>query len=244
MKTRIHIGCSAFNNVYWKGIFYPDDLPRTKWFEFYAQHFDTYELNGTFYRTPTAKSLKAWHDKVDDDFLFSVKAPRNVTHYKKFIGCENEIAEFYALCQEALQDKLAFVLFQLPPSFAYSPEKLELIVDSLDKNFRNVIEFRHKSWWIPEVYETLEKNEIVFCNVSYPGLPTEIVSTTSTGYFRLHGVPKLFYSGYEKSELEHLSDEIRKQKWEEVFVYFNNTADVHGVQNALSLFKNEQANRK
>ena len=236
MKTaKIHIGCSAFNTFSWKGIFYPENLPRTKWFDFYAQQLGSYELNATFYRTPTVKSLQSWYNKTPADFLFSVKAPRNVTHYKRFVGCEQELADFYSLCRDGLKEKLACVLFQMPPSFAYSDEKLDLIVRNLNADFKNVIEFRNESWWQPTVYETLQNHNITFCNVSYPKLPESLVKTNHVGYVRLHGRTKLFYSGYSDLEIEQLMESIQASGWDEVFVYFNNTADVHGILNAIHL---------
>ncbi len=236
MKTKLNIGCSAFNNDYWKGLFYPEDLPRSKWFSYYAQHFNTYELNGTFYRMPTVKSLKGWHDKVGDDFVFSVKANRNITHYKRFNDCKSEIAEFYAIIREGLGTKLACVLFQLPPSFAYSEEKLQLILETLDYGFQNVIEFRHESWWRQEVFHALAERNVIFCNVSYPKLPETMLANTDIGYIRLHGNPKLFYSNYSDAELHALfADIVSQPQWKQVFVYFNNTADVHGIANALRL---------
>lgn len=243
MKTKFHIGCSAFDNDYWKGIFYPEGLPRNKRFAYYAQHFNTYELNASFYRMPTVKSLKAWHDKVGEDFLFSVKANRSITHYKKFNNCEAEIAEFYSVVREGLGKKLGCVLFQLPPSFAYAEEKLSLILDSLDYSFENTIEFRHESWWRPEVFEALATHKVAFCSVSYPKLPETIVVTTNTCYIRLHGRPKLFYSGYSEAELHDLFSAISSHQREKVFVYFNNTADTHGIQNALHFLQIEETNR-
>lgn len=235
MKTTLHIGLSAFNNAYWKGIFYPEDLPRTKWFDFYTQHFSTYELNGTFYRMPTVKSLQAWYHKVPAGFLFSVKVPKTITHFKKFIDCKAEIDSFYSVCSEGLKEKLACVLFQLPPSFSFSEERLMLIVDALDPNYRNVVEFRHESWWIPEVFEIFQKKQVIFCNVSFPKLPEMLVATANTGYIRLHGKPKLFYSGYSPETLGKLLLEARKTSWHETFIYCNNTAGVHGVMNALEM---------
>jgi uncharacterized protein YecE (DUF72 family) len=232
--AQIYIGCSAFNNAYWKGVFYPEDLPRTKWFDFYAQHFKTYELNATFYRAPTVKSLQSWYQKVPSDFVFSVKAPRNITHYKRFVDCKGEIDAFYAICKDGLNEKLGCVLFQLPPSFDYSQAHLALIVENLNPDFDNAIEFRHPSWWNAEVYETLHKNNITFCNVSYPKLPETTIATTDIGYIRLHGCPKLFYSGYTDAELEQWFLNIgQESKWDKIFFYFNNTADVHGIVNAL-----------
>ena len=238
MKKKIHIGLSAYNNSYWKGIFYPEDLPASKRFEFYCQHFNTYEINATFYKFPTDKSMKAWYDKSPDGFLFSVKAPKTITHIKKFNDSQEEIDAFYSICNNHLKEKLGFILFQLPPSFSYTPERLHLILNSLNTKYKNVVEFRNESWWIPEVWDAFTKHKIIFCNVSYPKLPNDIVNTTTTAYIRLHGVPKLFYSGYNDAQLQQMTNSILENSAiDSAYIYFNNTASSEGILNALVLKK-------
>ncbi|HEU4496869.1 MAG TPA: DUF72 domain-containing protein, partial [Flavobacterium sp.] len=146
-NIKIHIGCSSFNTKEWSPIFYPENLPRSRWFGFYASHFNTYELNSTFYKFPTLKSLQNWHAKIPDGFIFSVKAPKIITHLKKFAECETEIGSFYKLCSEGLGEKLGAILFQLPPSFNFTSERLDMITRQLDQNYKNVVEFRNESWW-------------------------------------------------------------------------------------------------
>jgi uncharacterized protein YecE (DUF72 family) len=235
-KTEILPGCSSFYNKQWTDIFYPADLPSKEWFAYYCEHFNTYELNATFYKFPTPKILQNWYKKSPDGFLFAVKAPKLITHIKKFIECEREIAEFYVACREGLNDKLGCVLFQTPPSFHYSRERLDRIISNLNPNIQNVVEFRNESWWIKEVYEAFIKNKLIFCSVNYPGLPTTVIETTSIGYIRLHGNPKLFYSEYSPEELNKMFEEIRCTKnLKKVFIYFNNTASTAGIVNALAI---------
>ena len=236
MKKRVLPGCSSYYNRKWINVFYPEALPTKDWFAYYCEHFNTYELNASFYKFPTAKSLHTWYKKSPDGFIFSVKAPKIITHTKKFVACERELAEFYEACREGLKDKLGCVLFQLPPSFAYSSEKLALIINALNPNFKNVIEFRNVSWWTQEVFDAFIKNKLIFCSVSYPGLPPAIIATNSTGYVRLHGDPKLFYSEYSEAELSKMYEEIEHaKKIKTVFIYFNNTASTAGILNALSI---------
>jgi uncharacterized protein YecE (DUF72 family) len=137
--SKIYIGCSGFHYKEWKVIFYPEKLPQSKWFQFYGQHFNTLEINTTFYKFPTEKSLAKWYDASSADFKFSVKAPRLITHYKKFTACESLLSDFYISAGAGLQEKLGCVLFQLPPQFIYSPEKLDLIISSIDASFKNVL---------------------------------------------------------------------------------------------------------
>lgn len=229
----LHIGLSAFNNAYWKGIFYPEGLPASKRFEYYCTHFNTYELNASFYKFPTLKGLQSWYGKGPEGFQFSVKMYKGVTHFRRFNDCSREIADFYAVCREGLKEKLANVLIQLPPSFHYSPERLDIIITSLDPAFSNVVEFRHESWWRQDVMETLQQHGIIFCSVSYPGLQDTIIKTTATGYVRLHGVPKLFYSGYSEAYLEDMLMQLEAAAFEKCFVYFNNTAANEGILDAL-----------
>ena len=230
------VGCSSYYNRKWAGIFYPPDLPSKEWFTFYCEHFNTYELNASFYKFPTAKSLHTWHTKTPEGFVFSVKAPKLITHSKKFVECSRELSDFYLACREGLKEKLGCVLFQLPPSFNYTSGRLQLILENLDPEFKNVIEFRNESWWIQEVFDAFSESKLIFCSVNYPKLPTTIVATASTAYVRLHGNPTLFYSEYSSSELDKMAEEIRGHaNVADAFVYFNNTASTAGILNALAV---------
>lgn len=236
MKTGMHIGCSSYYNSYWKEVFYPADLPRKQWFEFYCKHFGTYEINGTFYKFPTLKTFQDWFNKTPHDFLFSVKAPKLITHINKFIDCDDLLEDFYGKCNEGLEHKLACILFQFPPSYHYDAEKLEHIISKLNLKFRNVIEFRHESWWIPEVITKLSDYKITFCSVSHPKLPETVITESPLIYVRLHGKPEMFYSQYSNEELIKLKQSIEKvESVETAFVYFNNTASTAGILNAMEM---------
>ena len=234
---KLFIGCSSYYNSNWKPEFYPQDLPRSKWFDFYSDHFPTYEMNGTFYKAPTLKVMQNWYLKGPENFVYAVKAPKIITHLKRFKACEDEINIFYEVCKNGLKEKLGPVLFQLPPSFHYSEENLELIIKNLNPEFKNTIEFRHESWWKKEVFEILEKNGITFCNVSHPTLPDSVSKTSNIGYFRFHGSPKMFYSSYSEEYLKKIYEEITKNSFEEFYIFFNNTASTAGVLNALEMNK-------
>lgn len=229
-----HIGCSGFSYKEWKEEFYPEGLPQSKWFEYYAKHFNTLELNVTFYRFPTLKSLQTWYSKAPEGFSFSAKVPRSITHYKKFEDTEKMLNDFYQLLKEGLKEKLSCVLFQLPPQLTYSKEKLEKIVKQIDASFKNVIEFRHESWWRKDVKNILTKHNISFCGVSFPKISfDDAVINTPVCYYRFHGVPKLFYSEYDVSFIEKIHNEIKQdKKVKEAFIYFNNTASLAALHNA------------
>ena len=236
MTKKWFIGCSGFAYKEWKEVFYPQGLPQSKWFDYYTQHFNTLELNVTFYRFPTLKSLQAWYDKAPDGFVFSAKVPRWITHYRRFEETERMLGDFYGLLKDGLKEKMGVVLFQLPGQFAYSTEKLHKIIAQLDYSFTNVIEFRNEGWWRKDVMQLLKKNNIGFCGVSFPKLPEDAVINTTMPYYRFHGVPKLFYSQYSKAFVKKVYEQLAaKKSAKTIYVYFNNTATQAAINNARYL---------
>ncbi len=232
-KINWHIGCSGFSYREWKEVFYPKGLATGKWFEFYTGHFNTLEVNLTFYRTPKLATLLKWHDTSPPGFSFSVKAPRLITHYKKLNDCKKDITGFYDLMAEGLQEKLGCVLFQFPPSFSYTGERLAAVITQLNVNYNNVVEFRHISWWNKEVYTTLQEHRIIFCNISHPLIPENIVHTAPIFYCRFHGVPVLFKSAYSTEYLDGLLKNIQTADTiRSAWLYFNNTAGISAIENA------------
>lgn len=234
MMQRFNIGCSSFDNSYWTGVFYPNDLDRNRRFEFYCQYFSTFEINSTFYKFPSVRALRTWNEKAPADFTFSIKAPQEITHKRQFVNCDDEIQKFYDVCASGMGGKLARILFQFPPSFKYSAESLQNIVRKLNPDFQNVIEFRHQSWWNSEVYDRLNEHQITFCSVSYPNIPDQIIAS-KTPYMRLHGDEKLFYSGYSSEYLQTLFGKLKHSSADEIYIYFNNTASIAGILNALEM---------
>ena len=229
-----HIGCSGFHYKHWKERFYPEGLPQKKWFDYYCQQFKTLELNVTFYRFPQLSFLQNWHANSPDDFRFAVKAPRAITHYRKFINTIDFISSFYETINNGLQQKLGPVLFQMPPNFQYDEDKLERVINSLDPSFSNVFEARHSSWWNNEVYKRLAEKNISFCGMSYPGLPDDVIQNTPTVYFRLHGVPDLYSSPYSEDFLKKVIHSIEKSTKEGWF-YFNNDVNAVAPRNAKQM---------
>ena len=231
---KYHIGCSGFSYKEWKGEFYPEKLAQKKWFEFYTSQFRSLELNVTFYRFPQPAVLQGWYERSPADFLFSVKAPRLITHYKKFNDTGIQLQDFYESIANGLKSKLGPVLFQLPKELVYTEELLEKLIQSLDKNFINAIEFRDASWWIPSVQEELIKNKIIFCGISHPTLPNAFIPGPDV-YYRYHGVPRLYYSEYDQSVLKDMADKLRSPTVKQAFIYFNNTAHGAAIHNARQL---------
>lgn len=231
-----NIGCSGFHYKHWKGVFYPDGLPQKKWFDYYCQHFNTLELNVTFYRFPRLPIMQFWRQNSPDGFRFAVKAPRAITHFKKFLGTVDMLSDFYNTCQDGLQEKLGCVLFQMSPRLGYSEAFLERIISSLDNSFLNVVEFRHESWWRQEVYDELAKHNISFCGMSHPTLPKDVITNTDLLYYRFHGEEALYASLYSSEKLKETIDVVGESgKVKQAFIFFNNDIHGHAIQNASEM---------
>lgn len=230
------IGCSGFYYKHWREKFYPKGLAQKKWFEFYCQSFNTVELNVTFYRYPKLEALQGWYARSPANFRFTVKAPRLITHYKKFHNAAREARDFYDLAGNGLAEKLGCVLFQLPPNLLYSEANLDNIFSTLDPAFTNVIEFRHESWWTNEVYKKLREKKITFCSISYPSLPDQVIKSVPVMYYRFHGVPELYASPYSLEKMSQVADDIKACRGvEDVYVYFNNDIYAEAIKNAGEL---------
>jgi uncharacterized protein YecE (DUF72 family) len=229
-----YIGCSGFIYPQWKGKFYPQDLARSKWLRHYSSKFNTVELNGTFYRFPVAKNLKIFYENTPEDFKFSIKANRIITHSLKMKNAKEKVEEFVKIAEEGLMDKLGCILFQLPPSYKYSEDNLNSVLESVPLKENSVVEFRDASWWNDEVYSTLEKNKITFCNNDFPGMPDMIVPTRNYFYMRFHGRPILYRSEYSVTQLKQFVKNINDKSMNR-FIYFNNTDQLGAIPNAMFL---------
>jgi uncharacterized protein YecE (DUF72 family) len=229
------IGCSGFHYKHWRGNFYPEGLPVNKWFNFYCQYFATLELNVTFYRFPKLTTLQEWHEKSPANFVFSVKVPRSITHFKKLNDTSRMLGDFYGLIAEGLKEKVGSVLFQFPPNFSYTEINIKRIIDSVDHAFENVVEFRHPSWWNSEAIARLGEHNIAFCGMSHPDFPDELIANTQHIYYRLHGRQNLYASGYSENELKGIIAQISgKPDVKRAYLYFNNDIEGHAVDNARS----------
>ncbi|KPE51145.1 DUF72 domain-containing protein [Chryseobacterium indologenes] len=237
-KGSLYIGCSGFYNNDWKGSLYPENAQSKDFLTLYSQVFNSVEINSTFYRKPTAKTLLKWHDETQDHFRFFIKIPKAISHEKRLKNCQEEIKEFCSHIADHLQAKLSGFLYQLPPSFKNTPENLDLILSNPDFGHINVIEFRHHSWWHKDIFTALKENNIIFSGVSFPGdLPEDmIINHPEIIYYKLHGKPVLYKSEYSHHFLNDLAEKILKAE-KKTFVFFNNTWGTAAIHNALYLKK-------
>ncbi len=232
-----YIGCSGYFYWAWKGKFYPEELKPSGWLNFYVKKFNTVEINSTFYRFPKKTNLKKWYRQTPEDFKFTVKVNKEITHLHRFKNTGDRLKEFYEVVGETLQEKLGTLLFQLPPGYKYSEENLERIISQIDPGFKNVIEFRNKGWWNEKVYNAFSEKGIIFCSISAPRLPDDIIKTSDTGYIRFHGKTGWYDYNYSGEELKEWSSIIKETNFKEVFIYFNNDHNAYAPYNALELVK-------
>jgi uncharacterized protein YecE (DUF72 family) len=229
------IGCSGFYYKEWKEVFYPKGLAQKDWFIYYCQHFNTIEINSTFYKMPTQKSFEKWYNDSPADFLFTIKAPRLITHYKQLKDCKELLTDYYTAINQGLKEKLGCVLFQFPPKFNFKEERLELLINLLDPSFTNVVEFRHATWWDEKIYTQLAANNIIFCGQSYPAdLPDTVIQNNPIIYYRFHGKPVLYKSEYPIEEINSMAKQVPTNA-KQVFVYFNNTWGTGALTNSKQL---------
>lgn len=229
----IRIGTSGYSYGYWRNRFYPQGLASGKWLEYYATRFNSVELNNSFYRFPTMKLMEKLYGTVPDGFKFAVKAHRIITHNMRLRGAEEKVREFEALVREGFKEKLGPILYQLPPSYDFSAERLDHVISHLNTGWTNVVEFRHISWWREDVYEALREAGISFCNVSLLNLPVTYIETAPLYYHRMHGVPELFISAYAAEEISALRANIPQT--DAAWIFFNNTMYEAGYTNAGEL---------
>ena len=231
----VHVGCSGWFYWGWRGKFYPRELPTDRWFAHYARHFKTVELNAPFYSWPKRATVQCWVRQAPRKFLYSIKVNRYITHDFRMEGTAMLVEQFYLDVAVPLGERMACFLFQFPPSFRYTKKRLDAICKQLDPRYRNVVEFRHKSWWNAAVYRALRRRKIIFCCVSAPRLPEDLVRTADDVYVRLHGTSRWYRHDYGDEELAAWAVKIRTSGAKRVWVYFDNDRDAHAINNARTL---------
>ena len=222
----VRIGCSGWNYASWKEPFY-NGRPEREWLALYAEHFDTVEINNTFYRLPKRSSVAAWEATAPWDFVFAVKVSRYITHIKRLRDLGDPAARFRA-CIEPLRRGGPF-LWQLPPNFARDDERLRATLASLPVEEKHAFEFRHESWFDEEVYELLRTHGAALVLTG-----ERAVFTAPWTYVRFHRGLRGRRGNYSESELREWADRIRA--WDaDVYAYFNNDWEAFAPRNAERL---------
>ena len=235
LKASAYVGCSGWFYWKWRGLFYPDGLPTGEWFRHYAKHLHSVEINASFYSWPTVANVNAWRRLPGKrKFVYTVKACELITHVKRFRGTKTLIMDF-GMIADILGDRMGCFLFQLPPSHHYTKARLTAILSQLDPARRNVVEFRHASWWNQTVYAAFRRTGTIFCSCSGPRLPDELVRTADDVYLRLHGPKHWYRHNYSRDELLKWADRIKASGAKRAWIYFNNDYEAHAPRNAVTM---------
>ena len=237
---RIRIGCSGWSYDHWRdGVFYRARLGPGRWLRHYATHFDTVELNATFYRLPKRSAAARWANESPEGFCFAVKVSRYLTHIVRL----TDTAEHLGLLLERIEPlieagKVGPLLWQLPPTFRRDDERLARALDELPAQFRHAFEFRHPSWFVPEVTEALRRHNVALVIADRPEIhafQTDDLTADFT-YVRFHHGSRGRRGNYSDAELEDWSRRLdRYAQRGDVWVYFNNDWEGFAPANAQRL---------
>jgi uncharacterized protein YecE (DUF72 family) len=221
MTMQVHAGTSGFSYKEWRGAFYPEKLPADEMLSYYADRFDTVEINNTFYRMPSTKQLGAWAAQVPPGFTFALKASRQITHSKRLKEAHEAVAYLFQQLA-ALDERLGPVLFQLPPNLKKDLPRLEAFLAGLPAARRVAFEFRNPSWFEEDVLAALRTHGAALCIAHGEELDTPFEPTADWGYLRLRQV------AYDDAALGAWAERVRTQRWSEVFAFFKHEDEATG----------------
>jgi uncharacterized protein YecE (DUF72 family) len=226
----VWVGTSGYNYPEWKGSFYPETLPAAKMLPYYAERFETVEINYTFYRAPNEKILEGWNKATPDRFKLTLKAPRRITHDARLRDCGERVRQFLETAS-TLGSKLGALLFQLPPNFKKDLALFDEFLATFPPRVCAAFEFRHTSWLEEDVYKRLRDRNLALCIADSEKLSTPVEMTASYGYFRLRD------EGYTPEDISRWADAIRERTsgFDDVFVYFKHEEEGKGPEFARLL---------
>jgi len=236
MPLHYYTGTSGWHYDHWRDRFYPEKLAKAKWLEFYAAHFNTVELNNSFYRLPSEAAFANWYNSSPPNFIFAVKVSRFITHIKRLRDSEEPVDTFITRAK-GLGEKLGPLLYQLPPNLHRDDERLESFLSILPSGMKHVIEFRHQSWLEDSVFEILHKHNVGLCIFDMPDISCPLVATADFAYIRFHGSTGLYSSCYSNEELADWAKRLTNlaASVKVLYIYFNNDAEAFAVRNAVTL---------
>jgi len=223
----VRTGTSGYNYPEWRGRFYPETLAAAKMLPYYAERFPTVEINYTFYRMPTVKTVAGWAAEVPEHFAFSLKAPRRITHERRLKDCADPLA-FFCQVAAALGPRLGVLLFQLPPNLRRDLERLDAFLALLPPGVRAAFEFRHDSWLDEAVYDRLRTRNLALCLADDGERATPTIATADYGYLRLRD------DGYAPDDLDAWAARIGSLPWRDAFVYFKHEDEARSPELAAA----------
>jgi uncharacterized protein YecE (DUF72 family) len=232
----IRIGTSGWDYDHWKERFYPADLPRKHWFAHFARHFDTVEINNSFYHLPKDKTWRHWADAAPEGFVYAVKGNRFITHNKKLRDPAEPVGRFIDGAR-LLGEHLGPVLWQLPGNWRADVGRLEAFLGVLPDDLRHAFEFRDASWWQSDaVLQALDDHGAAFVSHDMPGNPSPKLALGDFVYCRFHGAHEKYGGGYGRA-LAPWTRWLRNRRDEgwDIYAYFNNDAEAHAVFDAQKL---------
>ena len=231
----LFVGTSGWQYAHWRRFFYPERLPQSEWLAFFAQRFQTVEVNNTFYNLPEKSVFEQWRVKTPSDFCFALKMSRYLTHLKRLHDPEEPVKRFMERAS-ALGPKLGPVLIQLPPRFKANLELLEGTLERFEPSVRVAVEFRDASWFTPETRDVLDRHRAALCLADSPRRQQPSWRTADWGFVRFHEGTGPRAPGYRREVLQRWIDTIA-QTWraqEDVHVYFNNDAAGYAIKDATT----------
>ena len=223
---KLHVGTSGYSYKEWKGTFYPEGLPEKQMLRFYGERFRAVEINNTFYRMPKASVLESWAAEVPADFKFVLKASQRITHMQRLKDSGDSVSYLLEVAG-TLKDRLGPLLFQLPPFLQKDVPRLRDFLALLPPERRAAFEFRHQSWFEPEVFSLLRDHRVALCIAEAENdLQVPFVSTADWGYLRLRR------PDYGDAELKTWVERVRQQDWRDAFIFFKHEEEGKGPQMA------------
>ncbi|MGE5195310.1 MAG: DUF72 domain-containing protein [Deltaproteobacteria bacterium] len=234
-RVRFRVGTSGWNYPHWRGVFYPAELPVSRWFEHYCRVFDTVEINNTFYHLPDAETFVHWRAQAPGGFLYAVKANRYLTHLKKLNDVAEPLQRFLKAVRR-LGDRRGPILYQLPPRWRRNVERLDDFCRLLPRRMTHVFEFRDADWLVDETFAVLEKHRACLCIHDLVDRHPRVVTGPAV-YVRFHGAGELYGGSYSNGHLRRWAEWMREagRSAQVVYAYFNNDAAAHAIYNALTL---------
>jgi uncharacterized protein YecE (DUF72 family) len=221
---RYLIGTSGYNYPEWRGSFYPEKFPTAKMLAYYAERFDTVEVNYTFYRIPTPKLLEGWAQGTPEHFIFTLKAPRRITHDSKLKNVA-DLTQTFCKTAATLGPKLGVLLFQLPPTFKRDDAVFDAFLETIPEGTRGAFEFRHDSWHDEAVFDMLRRRNLALCIADSEKMSTPLVSTADYAYYRLRD------EGYQPADIDRWAAVIRaKTSARDSYIYFKHEEQGKGPE--------------